>query len=136
MNQGRKANRAGKTVEDVIYCIFKERGYQVERQYDIGHNVYGHNHRCDFYILGVPGFNNGLIIESKWQSVNGSVDEKYPFLVANVKSVYPAPCLIVADGGGMKDGALEWLKGQVDGVKLIAVFSMEELIKWVINNGF
>jgi hypothetical protein len=69
LKQGTKANKAGQTVEDTIYCIFKELGY-------------------------------------------------------------------MADGGGMRPGALEWLKAQVDGTKLIGVFSFTELLQWIIDNNF
>jgi hypothetical protein len=32
-------------------------------------------------------FSDGLIIECKWQESAGSVDEKYPFVVLNIKKM-------------------------------------------------
>lgn len=133
-NQGRKAVRAGDTAEAFIYQMFRQR-YSVERQVEIGHNIYGYPIRCDFVVRRLPGLADGLIIESKWQSAGGSVDEKYPFLVANIRRCYPHPTIILADGGGAKPGAIKWLKTQVDGHKLIGVFSLNELLNWIIDRG-
>ena len=133
--QGRKANNSGQTAEDVIYCLFKERGYPVKRQVPIGANIYGHPTRVDLVIERLPGFEAGLIIERKWQAVAGSTDEKYVFLAQNIKQCYPHPTILLADGGGAKPGAIKWLKTQVDGHKLIGVFSLNELLNWIIDRG-
>lgn len=66
-----------------------------------------------------------MVIESKWQQASGSVDEKFPYLVENIKKQYPYKTLIVIDGGGYKRKALEWMKKQVDD-KLIGVYGMDE----------
>jgi hypothetical protein len=135
--QGAKANRAGGTAEATIYCIFKERHYSVRRQVKIGQGIYGTDLRADFLISGLPGFPDGLIIESKWQASTGSVDEKFPYVVSNIRAgKYPCPVIVVLDGGGYKDGAEQWLRSQVDGYKFYAVFSFAELIKWVIESNF
>lgn len=132
--QGAMANHAGKTAEAAIYCLFKERGYQIERQKKVGTSIYGTTLFADFFIHWLPGFPNGLVVESKWQSAGGSVDEKYPYIVANIKAGrYLAPVIVVLDGGGYKDGAAKWLRGQVDGQKLVAVYDFKELIQWTIE---
>ncbi|MCO5195546.1 MAG: hypothetical protein M9930_19985 [Anaerolineae bacterium] len=131
---GAKANRSGKTAEDTIYCLFKERGYTVQRQMRIKPNIYGHRQHVDFFIKGIAWLPDGLIIESKWQNSRGSTDEKFPYLVLNLKSTYPCPTIIMADGGGAKEGALDWLREQVDGEKLIGVFNFTELLTWIVNN--
>ena len=135
-SQGRKAVRAGETAETFIYQMFRQRGYPVERQVEIGLNIYGYPTRCDFIVRRLPGLAAGLIIESKWQQAGGSVDEKYPFLVANIRAWYPHPTIILADGGGARPGAIQWLRSQVDGRKLIGVYSFSELIKWFIDRGY
>ena len=66
-----------------------------------------------------------LIIECKWQQIAGSVDEKYPYTVQNIRERYPCRTIILLDGNGYKPGAKEWLCSQVDD-KLLAVFSMSE----------
>lgn len=131
--QGKKAVHSGSTAEDVIFCILKERGYQVIRQANVGIDIYGSEAQCDFLVHGVPGMEGGLIIESKWQGSSGSVDQKYPFLVENIMKCYPYPTIIVIGGGGYRHGAFLWLKNQVDGQKLIAVYTFEEFISWAMQ---
>lgn len=134
--QGGKANNAGITAESTIYCIFKERGYSVSRQVKVGKSIYGSPIKVDLMIHGLPGFDHGLAIESKWQSAGGSVDEKYPYLVQNIRdNCYPCPVIVIVDGGGARVESVEWLKRQVDGKRLLAVFSFAELMKWVIDKG-
>jgi hypothetical protein len=132
--QGQKAVKSGQTAEATIYCILKERGYGVERQYLIGQSLYGGELRADFYVTRIPQFPTGLFIESKWQHSSGSVDEKYPYLIANIKQCYPCPTIIVCAGGGARPLAVEWLRKQADGNKLYAVFSLEEFLTWIIRN--
>lgn len=132
--QGQKAVKSGQQAEAVIYCTLKELGYAVERQYLIGQSVYGGELRADFHVTRIPQFPKGLIIESKWQHSGGSVDEKYPYLIANIKQCYPCPTIIVCAGGGARPQAVEWLRNQADGDKLFAVFSFEEFLSWTIRN--
>lgn len=132
--QGAKANMTGQTAEDVIYCILKERGYEVRRQVKIGTSIYGSDLTCDFVVNGLPAFEDGLIIESKWQSVSGSVDEKFPYLVQNIRQRFPFPAFVVLGGGGAKAGAIKWLKEQIDGQSLVAVFSFEQFLLWVMED--
>ncbi len=131
--QGRQANLSGRAAEDMIYCILKERGYRVVRQCPLGTNIYGHNMKVDFWVLGIPMFPDGLIIESRWQEVAGSADEKFPYLVWNIMTCYPFPTMVVYGGGGSRTGAILWLQAQVGG-NFYAAFTLEEFLKWVIRN--
>lgn len=131
--QGQKAVATGSTAEATIYCILKERGYHVEKQVTLGKDIYDTETRCDFLVYGVPGLESGLIIESKWQGSSGSVDQKFPFLVKNITEKYPHPTIVVIGGAGMRPGAIKWLREQVDGQKLIAVYSFEEFMLWVME---
>lgn len=133
-NQGQQAVKSGKAAESTIYHIIHERGYTVERQYPIGVGIYGTALKADFLVTGIEAFSAGLAIESKWQEIGGSVDEKYPYLVENVRRCYPCPAIVVYGGGGAKAGAIEWLRRQADGAKLYAVFSFEEFLTWAIRN--
>lgn len=132
--QGRQANMSGKAAEGTIYCIVRERGYRVEREAFIGQNIYGGDIRADFLIEGVAVFPDGLIIESKWQETAGSADEKFVYLVENIKKRYPCPTIIVYGGKGFRSGAVEWLKAQADGKRLYRVMSLEEFLAWTIRN--
>lgn len=130
MTNGSFANKTGNVAERIIACILSERGYHIKRQYPIGTSIYNHKLKCDFFISNVTGFPAGLIIESKWQDVGGSADEKFPYLVMNIKERYPCPAIVVVGGDGSKPGAIEWLINQTD-AKLLSVFSVEEFMSYV-----
>lgn len=83
-----------------------------------------------FYIILSRTSPYCLIIESKWQQSGGSVDEKYPYLVQNIKKQGIYDTIIIIDGDGYKKEALKWLNDQV-GSNLIEVFSMSEFTSWV-----
>jgi hypothetical protein len=85
---------------------------------------------CAGVVHGADTFPQGLAIESKWQHAQGSVDEKLPYLVSNIREGYHVPAVIVADGGGHRPEALRWLRGQVDGTHLVGVFSLVEFLTW------
>jgi hypothetical protein len=98
-------------------------------QYPIGLSIYGQPLFADFWVMGVPSQPFGLAIEVKWQQSAGSVDEKFPYLVHNIKDCYPCSAVVIADGGGQRPGALQWLRSQA-GDNLLAVFSLAEFMAW------
>lgn len=102
-------------------------------QYAIGQSIYSLPLNADFWVCGAPGLPKGLAIEVKWQQSTGSVDEKFPYLVHNIKECYPCPALVIADGGGQRPGALHWMRGQAGG-NLLAVFSLAEFMAWANRN--
>jgi len=98
-------------------------------QFPIGHSIYGLPLNADFWVRGAPGYLQGLAIEVKWQQSTGSVDEKFPYLVLNIQQCYPCPALVIADGGGQRPGAIQWLRSQVEG-NLLGVYSVTEFLAW------
>jgi hypothetical protein len=102
-------------------------------QFPIGHSIYGLPLFTDFWVRGAPGFPEGLAIEVKWQQSTGSVDEKFPYLVLNIKERYPCPALIIADGGGQRLGAIQWLRDQLEG-NLLGIFTVTEFLVWANRN--
>ena len=104
------------------------------RRYYTGLNTYGTAQYCDFIIYHPQKWPNNLIIESKWQQVGGSVDEKFPYLILNIQKTYKCPTIVLIDGGGYRKGAEKWLRNQVGNGNLISVLSMVEFQKWV-NQG-
>lgn len=133
-SQGSQANSSGRIAEDMIGAMLARLGYVPIRQRVIGIGIYGTPIQADILIESARGFPNGLIIESKWQGKSGSVDEKYPYLVLNIKECYPCPVIILADGDGARPGAIRWLKSQVDGTNVFAVFTLKELMLWCNHN--
>lgn len=132
--QGRQAVKNGAAAEATIFCILKERGFVVERQKVVGRSVYGSELRVDFAVAPCPQFPNGLIVESKWQETAGSADEKLPYLVENIRTRYPSPCIVILDGDGFRAGASEWMRNQVDGRSLLGVFTFTEFLIWCNRN--
>lgn len=132
--QGQRANMTGKRAEATIYCIIKELGYEIDRQFPVCVGIHGGEMKADFYVHPTSGFPQGIIIESKWQEVPGSADEKYCFLIENIRSKYPAPTIVVYGGGGARQGMVDWMRNQVDGRRVLAVLSLEEFLTWVNRN--
>lgn len=132
--QGQRANMTGARAEATIYCILKELGYSVERQFPACMGIHGGQVYVDFYIHPTEQFPKGLIIESKWQEVSGSADEKYCFLIENIRTHYPAPTIVVYGGGGARQGMVDWMCSQADKSNVYAVLSFEEFLTWVNRN--
>ncbi|MEC4892589.1 MAG: PD-(D/E)XK nuclease superfamily protein [Oscillatoria sp. PMC 1051.18] len=66
---------------------------------------------------------------------SSSVDEKLPDVNFNIQNCYPAPAIFVIDGGGMKPGAIKWLKRQVVSNKnLLGVYGLKDFVVWANNN--
>jgi hypothetical protein len=133
-SQGARANSSGKVAESMIDAMLLRLGYTPIRQRTVGIGIYDTPIQADILIESAPGFPNGLIIESKWQGSGGSVDEKYPYLVENIRQCYPCPVIVLADGDGARPGAIRWLKSQIDGTNLYAVFTLKELVRWCNQN--
>lgn len=131
ISQGSLANNSGRIAEKTIIHVLECHGINVNRQVTIGSNIYNHPMKIDCVAYGFGRYPNGLAIESKWQSSSGSVDEKFPYLVLNIKERYIIPTIIVVHGGACRQGAIDWLRTQIDGEKLIGVFRLEEFMKWI-----
>ena len=106
MKQGTRANFTGNQLEKVIDGNLQSKGYQFvgikdfdkaryleqpfyTRQYPLCKSIYSTQIKCDFLLYHPEKYPECLVIESKWQQSGGSVDEKYPFLVLNIKEQYP-----------------------------------------------
>jgi hypothetical protein len=144
---GSTANETGKILENFVESTLQRKGYEyVEKkkfkialslnqkiytkQFNLGETIYNTKWNIDFILHNPKQLPLSLIIECKWQQVGGSVDEKYPYTIANIKEKSPYPAIILLDGEGYKLGAKEWLKSQIDD-KLLGVFNMGEFTKWV-----
>lgn len=72
-------------------------------------SIYQHSSKTEFLAISQE-FNIKTRIECKWQQASGSVDEKFPFLFLNCAEKMPEPhVIILLDGGGAKQGAVDWL---------------------------
>ena len=149
VDSGKKANLTGQFLEDFVEQLLIRNEYNkissndyinklylgnkvYSKQAMLAKTIYESNWKMDFVISNQRKDLN-LGIECKWQQSAGSVDEKYPYTVLNIKKKSPIPCIIVIDGGGYKQEAYKWLKNQIGG-NLTGVFNMSEFTKFVNNN--
>jgi hypothetical protein len=101
-------------------------------------SIYHHKGFTEFLLKSEKhGLN--IRIECKWQTAKGSVDEKLPYLYLNcVKAMPEKTVMVVIDGPGWKDGAIEWLKKKAqqnqNTDKTVLVFSVKELKEWIDGN--
>lgn len=90
----------------------------------------------DFFLLNSPSYPSGLLISAKRQQSTGSVYEKAPYIIKNIKEYHPYPTIVVWDGDfklrGVK-GAYLWMKQQIGG-RFIDVFTINEFMSWA-NRG-
>ncbi|HMP41785.1 MAG TPA: hypothetical protein PKA05_15505 [Roseiflexaceae bacterium] len=121
--------------QQAMFC--RQRRPRPERlfvaQYPIGYSIYGLPLNTDFWLRGAACSPAGLAIEVKWQQSTGSVDEKFPYLILNIQQRYPCPAIVIADGGGQRPGALQWLRDQASD-NVLGVFSLAEFLAWANRN--
>lgn len=148
--QGTQANLTGKVLEDLVASVFKSHNFEIVEYAEYARNpaseqdrlvrnipyetIYGHQGKTEF-LVDSPRRGLRFRIECKWQQSAGSVDEKFPYLIENCKSLPESMVVILIDGKGYKDGALAWLKKAAarcgeTGVKDIRVYDMSEFVIW------
>src|SRR4029077_13672998 len=126
------ANRAGRAAEETLAGFMRSIGLEFQQQVVMGRTIYGKRLHVDLLVTNLIAYSRGLAIESKWQDANGSIDEKFPYLVENIQQCYPVPAIVVVHGGGVCPGALKWLRARVDGEQLVAVHGLEGFMSWAL----
>ena len=121
------------TLTESLVRTLKNCGYFVERDVDVGYGIYGGTAKAEIVAHNSKRFPNGLIVKPYWQSVSGSADQKFPYMVLTARQSYELPSVIVYAGGGYQEGAIEWLRGEVDD-QLVAVLHVEEFAEWIVRN--
>ena len=132
LSQGAQANKNGKVFENMMIPIFADAGFEVFTQSDLKKKkvqkkiqtlkryvvrnssyitIYGEGGKTEFVIIDDP---RRIRVEAKFQASNGSVDEKYPYMLLNGIFQYPeSEIIFVVDGGGYKPGARKWLENRI-----------------------
>lgn len=153
--QGKIANLNGrgleKRVEELIksynvtslmYMEWLNDKFVVDTEYVLLKNVpyitiYGGSGRSEFLLLkNGHSLIDGIRIECRSQQVNGSVDEKLPYLFESALAFRQHNVIIILEGDGFKDGAREWLKARCAAIKYknIRVLTFEEFKQWLQFN--
>lgn len=131
--QGSRANSSGAFAEKVVGAVLKAKGWTFRSQVVVGQSIYGHALRADIVVDPRDGLPDGLVIECKWQDAYGSVDEKFPYVVENIRAnTYKHPVVVIIGGGKARPGAVRWLGlQQLSEARLVGVFGIEEFMTWV-----
>ena len=143
---GARANRSGERLEDFVAERLDEIGYQkvapshfqssrkekqpiFSRQYEVEKGIYQKNRHVDIIIYHPHAYPDCLVIQCKWQSSQGSVEEKYPYEVLNIQQgAYDT--IIILDGDGYSSGAKQWLLDQKGKNKLKDVMNQGEFSRF------
>lgn len=129
-------------LEDFVANILDEKGYMFviptrfypaceleqpiySRQYELGKDIYGKKRKVDIILYHPRLYSKNLVIQCKWQSSSGSVEEKYPFEVQSIAQ-NRTDTIIILDGGGYSAGAKQWLLNQAGKKRLLHVFDRAE----------
>lgn len=103
---GDRAVKAGQNQESIIINFltnmqrsgvkFEWRKLKSQKPTDsFCNSIYGVPIWTDFVVHGLPNYKEGFFIESKFQSVAGSGDEKFPYLYENIVKQFPLPTIVV-----------------------------------------
>lgn len=125
---GEKANRKGRSYEAVVKSKLAELSIPFKTQVKYT-GIYGTILKMDFVVC-LKRYPK-LGIEVKSQNSHGSTDEKFPYVVKNIKERSPWPVIVVHSLKGAKKESVVWLCNQVDGKKFVGCFDIGEFISWI-----
>jgi hypothetical protein len=86
---------------------YAARGVSVYREVMLGRTIIGKNRHIDIFVVH-PGTERALAIECKYQDSNGTVDEKIPYAIEDLRVMGMPVCLAYA-GSGFSPGILHLL---------------------------
>lgn len=153
ISQGARANQNGKVFEDMMIPLFKANGFEIFTESELkkidvtnikryvvknAHyiTIYNEKGRTEFVIVDDL---RRIRVEAKYQASQGSVDEKFPYMLLNGIEQYPeSEVIFVVDGGGYKKGARKWLEEHIkenwldykSKGKDIKLMSITEFVNW------
>jgi len=106
------------------------------RQYNKFHSVYGKIAAIDLLIFDLDHFPEKLAVELKYQASGGSVDEKFPFVILNLRRWFKRHGIkgaLFLNGGKYCSEALSWVLSQQD-ENLFVVESYSDVYNWIEDN--
>lgn len=116
----------GQTYRQEIAKTLKDKGISFRENQDLNFvTIYGKKDK--------PDFNAGrFAIKAVFQTTSGSAEQKHAFFVENIKAGWRLPGVIIFGGEGASPESKTWTKKQVDGEKLLGVFtSIDEFSEWL-----
>ena len=145
--QGRQAVFNGLNLERDLMHRLRSHGYQqwsapptlfaeaffVHQYHSPFMSIYETPLLLDFFVLHPWKHPEGLIIEAKYQDTNGSIDEKYPYTIANLKGTGKPVLLILLCSAARKE-AIRWCQRQQTD-RFTVLTQWDEWVR-LLNKGF
>lgn len=143
-HQGQQANNNGQWFENDIAGRLMSHGY-IETKTPLAvpyfirqertrfWSMYGTRWKVDFYVWHPHKYPHGLVIEAKHQQKGGSVDEKFPYLVTNMRAT-GIPGILILMCPKARVAAIAWCLAQQDGERF-RVFATWETFISACNRG-
>ena len=85
------------------------RGVVVYTEVSLGKTIIGKNRKLDLFVLRRSD-QRAIALETKYQEVPGTTDEKIPYALQDLEALWIPGCLVYA-GGGWSKGVLHTLEG-------------------------
>jgi hypothetical protein len=112
-----------------LAAICDAQGVEYGERLIVGETPYKLPFKVDLALRGLPTYPDGLGVVARTQESTGSADQKLIFLAFSIRRS-TLPCVVILDGGGWPDGAIDWLTGQIAG-NFVALLSVEEFAAFV-----
>lgn len=96
-----------KLIGAYILKNFGSRGLNVYREVNIGKSIIGKERRIDLLVVSENA--HAFAIECKYQSTQGTVDEKIPYALDDMRAMRVDGCIVYA-GEGFSEGVLHLLQ--------------------------
>ena len=87
---------------------FADRNLRVYREVSVGKSIIGKNRRIDIFIINDDS-GDAFAIECKFQDTQGTVDEKIPYALDDMRAMLMKGCIVYA-GDGFSKGVVHMLQ--------------------------
>lgn len=95
-------------IANYLNAVYGERGIQIYEEVHLGTSIIGKQRRIDLFVLHAQS-GKALAVECKYQDSAGTVDEKIPYAIQDLRSMR-MPGVIVYAGAGFSEGVLHLLQ--------------------------
>jgi len=95
-------------VASYIYYNFSNRGIKIYREVAVGKSIIGKNRKIDIVLIS-ENQNESFAIECKFQGAQGTVDEKIPYAIDDLRALRMQGCIAYA-GEGFSEGVIHLLR--------------------------
>lgn len=101
-------NQYRRLIASYLAAAYGDRGIQIYEEVNLGTSIIGKQRRIDLFVLH-PASGVALAVECKYQDSPGTVDEKIPYALEDLRSLR-MPGVIVYAGAGFSEGVLHLLQ--------------------------